>query len=87
MNINAKNEILTTIDNINFKKIKDAEISAWNAVKYLKGYDTVENTNIEENEITSESFTNSPWLSLNYFDLVVDINEEIIVPFYITKWL
>ena len=48
MNINAKNEILTTIDNINFKKIKDAEISAQNAVKYLRGYDTIENTNIEK---------------------------------------
>ena len=58
MNINAKNEILTTINNVNLKKIKDAEISAWNAVKYLKGYDTIENTNIEENEITSESLLN-----------------------------
>lgn len=86
MNINAKNEILTTIDNINFKKIKDAEISAWNAVKYLRGYDTIENTNIEENEITSESSLNSPWLSLNYFDPVVDINDEIIVPFYVTNY-
>ena len=36
MNINAKNEILTTINNINLKKINDAGISAWNAVKYLR---------------------------------------------------
>ena len=86
MNINAKNEILTTINNINLKKIKDAETSAWNAVKYLRGYDTIENTNIEEKEITSESLLNSPWLSLNYFDPVVDINEDIIVPFYVTNY-
>ena len=60
------------------KKIKYSTNSVWEAIKYLRGYDTIENTNIEENEITSESFTNSPWLSLNYFDPVVDINEEII---------
>ena len=58
MNINAKNEISTAINNINFKKIKETEISVWNAVKYLKGYDTIENTNIEEKEITSESLLN-----------------------------
>ena len=86
MNINAKNEILTTINNINLKKIKDAEISAWNAVKYLRGYDAIENTNIEEKDITSESLLNSPWLSLNYFDPVIDINEDIIVPFYVTNY-
>lgn len=86
MNSNAKNEISTTINNINLKKIKDAEISAWNAVKYLRGYDAIENTNIEENEITSESLLNSPWFSLNYFDPVIDINEDIIVPFYVTNY-
>ena len=86
MNIKAKNEILTTINNINLKKIKDADISAWNAVKYLRGYDAIENTNIKEKEITSESLLNSPWLSLNYFDPVVDINEDIIVPFYVTNY-
>ena len=83
MNNNARKEISTTINNINLKKIKDAEISAWNAVKYLRGYDAIENTNIEENEITSESLLNSPWLSLNYFDPVIDINEDIIVPFMV----
>lgn len=55
-------------------------------MKYLRGYDTIENTNIEEKEITSESLLNSPWLSLNYFDPVIDINEDIIVPFYVTNY-
>lgn len=86
MNNNSKNEILKAINNINSKKLKEASISVWEAIKYLKGYDTIENTNIEEKEITSESLLNSPWLSLNYFDPVVDINEDIIVPFYVTNY-
>ena len=83
MNINAKNEILKAIDRAKSNKIKESESSIWEAVKYLKGYDTIENTNIKEKEITGESLINSPWLSLNYFDPVIDINEDIIVPFMV----
>ena len=86
MNNNARKEILKTINNINSKKINEAGISTWNAVKYLRGYNVIENINIEENEITSESLLNSPWFSLNYFDPVIDINEDIIVPFYVTNY-
>ena len=83
MNINAKNEILKAIDKAKSNKIKESESSIWETIKYLRGYDTIENTNIKEKEMTSESFLNSPWLSLNYFDPVIDINEDIIVPFMV----
>lgn len=86
MNINAKNEILKAIDRVKSNKKKESESSIWEAIKYLRGYDTIENTNIKEKEITSESFLNSPWFSLNYFDPVIDINEDIIVPFYVTNY-
>ena len=86
MNNNARKEILKAISNGKSNNIKDSEYSVWEAIKYLRGYDTIENTNIEEKEITSESSLNSPWLSLNYFDPVVDINEDIIVPFYVTNY-
>lgn len=86
MNNNAKSEILNSINYINSKLIKESENSIWEAIKYLKGYDAVENTNIEEKEITSESLLNSPWLSLNYFNPVVDVNEDITVPFYVTNY-
>ena len=86
INNNARKEILKAISNGKSGNIKDSEYSVWEAVKYLRGYDAIENTNIEENEITSESLLNSPWLSLNYFDPVVDINEDIIVPFYVTNY-
>ena len=47
MNINAKNEILKAIDKAKSNKIKESESSIWEAIKYLKGYDTIENINIE----------------------------------------
>ena len=43
MNINAKNEILKAIDRAKSNKIKDSEYSVWEAVKYLRGYDAIEN--------------------------------------------
>lgn len=86
MNINAKNEIINSIRYANNKNIEYSTNSVWEAIKYLRGYDTVENTNIEEKEMTGESLTGSPWLSLNYFDPVIDINDEIIVPFYVTNY-
>ena len=69
MNDNAKNEILNSINYINSKLIKESENSIWEAIKYLKGYDTIENNNLEEKEMSEESFINSPWMSLYYFDL------------------
>ena len=86
MKIEAKNEIIKSINYAKSKKIKESEKSIWEAIKILKGYDSIEYNNIEEKEITSESLLNSPWLSLNYFDPVVDINEDIIVPFYVTNY-
>ena len=83
---NFINKINEAIDNIEINNIADSEKNIWDAIKYLKGYDNIENTDITEKYITSESFTNSPWLSLNYFDPVIDINEDIIVPFYITNY-
>ena len=77
MNNNARNEILKAISNGKSGNIKDSEYSVWEAVKYLRGYNVIENINIEENEITSESLLNSPWISLYYFDSVVGVNKEV----------
>lgn len=85
MNNNAKNEILNSINYMNSKLIKESEDSVWEAIKYLKGYDTIENNNLEEKEISEESFINSPWISLYYFDPVINVNDEIIVPFYVSN--
>ena len=47
MNNNARKEILKAISNGKSNNIKDSEYSVWKAVKYLRGYDTIENTNIK----------------------------------------
>ena len=43
MNNNARNEILKAISNGKSGNIKDSEYSVWEAVKYLRGYDAIEN--------------------------------------------
>ena len=41
MNNNARKEILKAISNGKSSNIKDSEYSVWEAVKYLRGYDTI----------------------------------------------
>ena len=45
--LTLKNEILKAIGKAESNKIKESESSIWEAIKYLKGYDTIENINIE----------------------------------------
>ena len=40
----------------------------------------------ETDIISSDIYYHSPWISCGYFETVVDKNEEIIVPIYVTDY-
>ena len=41
----------------------------------------------EPSELTEEHFTHAPWLSYYHFNTMPHVNEDIIVPFYVSDYL
>ena len=67
INNNAKNEITKSINYAKVSNIKNSENSVWEAIKYLRGYDTIEKQMYSKEKLQQ---------MLNVYYLVGQITEE-----------